>query len=66
MRSKNDVPEEDVEEMIEEYKAQKKHLDEIRPIILYRGQFNIFYTFHSNLFILDFISMLQFQKELVI
>ena len=32
-RSKNDVPEEDVEEMIEEYKAQKQQLDEIRPII---------------------------------
>ena len=48
MRSKNDVPEEDVEEMIEEYKAQKQQLDEIRPIIFYRGQFNLFYNFPYN------------------
>ena len=48
MGSKNDVPEEVVEEMIEEYKAQKQHLDEIRPIIFYRGQFNVFYNFPSN------------------
>ena len=48
MRSKNDVPEEDVEEMIEEYKAQKQQLDEIRPVILYRGWINVFYNFPFN------------------
>ena len=40
MRGKNDVPEEDVEEMIEEYKSLKTQSENNGTIIFYKGLSN--------------------------
>ena len=45
MRCKNDVPEEDVEEMIEEYKSVNTESEDTGSVIFYKG----LATFHLNL-----------------